>query len=119
MTITNPTTTAPHFLRVADLDATALHGLLDESARMKLDPTGEEAERERRRAELAPFRVTAELLARARPDAVFLHCLPAHRGQEVTAEVIDGPQSVVWQQAANRLPTEQAVLATLTGGRLG
>ena len=80
---------------------------------------GDEAERERRLGELAPFRVTAELLTHARPDAVFLHCLPAHRGQEVMADVIDGPQSLVWQQAANRLPTEQAVLATLTGGRLG
>lgn len=55
-------------------------------------------------------------MALARPEAVFLHCLPAHRGEEVTAEVIDGPRSVVWQQAANRLPTAQAALYTLIAG---
>ena len=71
---------------------------------------GDEAQREERLHELAPFRVDAELMSFARPDAVFLHCLPAHRGEEVTDEVIDGPQSAVWQQAANRLPTEQALL---------
>ena len=49
----------------------------------------------------------------AKPDAIFLHCLPAHRGEEVTAEVIDGPQSAVWQQADNRLPTEEALLFAL------
>ena len=71
---------------------------------------GDEAERERRLHDLEPYRVDAELMALARPGAVFLHCLPAHRGEEVADEVIDGPQSVVWQQAANRLPTEQALL---------
>ena len=71
---------------------------------------GEEGERERRLRELEPYRVDAELMALARPEAVFLHCLPAHRGEEVADEVIDGPQSVVWQQAANRLPTEEALL---------
>ena len=71
---------------------------------------GDEAQRVERLHELAPYRVDAELMSFARPDAVFLHCLPAHRGEEVTDEVIDGPQSAVWQQAANRLPTEQALL---------
>ena len=52
-------------------------------------------------------------MALAADDAVFLHCLPAHRGEEVAADVIDGPRSAVWQQAANRLPTEQAVLYAL------
>jgi ornithine carbamoyltransferase len=52
----------------------------------------------------------------AAPGAIFLHCLPAKRGEEVAAAVIDGPQSAVWQQSANRLPTEQAVLLTLTRG---
>lgn len=74
---------------------------------------GEEADREARRLELADYRVDARLLAAARDDAVFLHCLPANRGVEVAAEVIDGPQSLVWQQAANRLVTTQAVLWTL------
>ncbi|HEY3764074.1 MAG TPA: ornithine carbamoyltransferase [Gaiellales bacterium] len=78
---------------------------------------GAEADAERRRRELAPYQVTAGLMAAARPDAVFMHCLPAHRGEEMTAEVIDGPASVVWQQAANRLPTEQAIVhALITGG---
>ena len=74
---------------------------------------GDEAERNRRLADLQPYRVDAALMAYAAEDAVFLHCLPAHRGQEVAAEVIDGPQSAVWQQAANRLPTEQAALYAL------
>ena len=68
------------------------------------------------RARLEPYRVTPELMALAAPDAVFLHCLPAHRGEEVDAMVIDGPQSLVWEQAANRLPTEQALLHALVTG---
>jgi ornithine carbamoyltransferase len=74
---------------------------------------GQDAERERRLADLAPYQVTAEVMDRASSDAIFMHCLPAHRGEEVTAEVIDGPRSVVFQQAANRLPTEQALIQTL------
>jgi ornithine carbamoyltransferase len=77
---------------------------------------GDDAGREVRTADLAPYRVDASLVARARPDAVVLHCLPAHRGEEVSADVLDGPRSVVWQQAANRLPTEQALLWTLLAG---
>ena len=69
-----------------------------------------------RRARLEPYRVTPELMALAAPDAVFLHCLPAHRGEEVDAAVIDGPQSLVWEQAANRLPIEQALLHALVTG---
>ncbi|GIU93998.1 MAG: ornithine carbamoyltransferase [Gaiellaceae bacterium] len=68
-------------------------------------------------AALAPYQVDARVLAAARADAVFMHCLPAHRGEEVTAEVIDGPQSVVWQQAENRLPTEEALLLALVTRR--
>ena len=56
-------------------------------------------------------------MAEASADAIFLHCLPAHRGEEVTAGVIDGPASAVWEQAANRLPTEQAALRALVTGR--
>ena len=77
---------------------------------------GEDAERERRLADLQDFQVNETLMREAAPEAVFMHCLPAHRGLEVTAEVIDGPSSIVWEQAANRLPTEQATLRTLTGG---
>ena len=76
---------------------------------------GDEAERERRLRDLASYQVTGELMAEAAPDAVFMHCLPAHRGQEVAAEVIDGPRSVVFPQAANRLPTEQAAIHVLIG----
>jgi ornithine carbamoyltransferase len=77
---------------------------------------GEDAERDRRLTDLQRYQVNETLLERAAPDAIFLHCLPAHRGEEVTAEVIDGPRSAVWQQAANRLPTEQALLYALAGG---
>ena len=77
---------------------------------------GDEQERGRRMADLAAYRVDAELMSLAAHGAVFLHCLPAHRGEEVAAEVIDGPRSAVWQQAANRLPTEQAVLHALVTG---
>ena len=80
---------------------------------------GDDAERAARLERLEPYRVTPALMAAALPDAVFMHCLPAHRGQEVAAEVIDGVQSVVFDQAANRLPTEQAVLYALTTGDWG
>ncbi len=59
---------------------------------------------------LAPFRVDGRLMALAKPDAVFMHCLPAHRGEEVTGEVIDGPQSVVWDEAENRLHAQKSIL---------
>jgi ornithine carbamoyltransferase len=78
---------------------------------------GEESERDARKQALAPFQVTPELMALGKPETIFLHCLPAKRGEEVAAAVIDGPQSVVWQQSANRLPTEMALLLTLTRGR--
>jgi ornithine carbamoyltransferase len=77
---------------------------------------GEEAERKTRARALAPFQVTKQLMALAKPAAIFLHCLPAKRGEEVATEVIDGPQSVVWQQSANRLPTAEALLLALTRG---
>lgn len=64
---------------------------------------------ERRRL-LEPYRVDAELLARAKPDVIFLHCLPARRGEEVTDEVIDGPNSAVWDEAENRLHAQKAIL---------
>ena len=77
---------------------------------------GEESERAVRTAALGPYQVTEQLLELAQPGAIFLHCLPAKRGEEVAAAVIDGPQSAVWRQSANRLPTEQAVLLMLTRG---
>jgi ornithine carbamoyltransferase len=67
--------------------------------------------RENRHNMLAPYRVDAALMAHARPDALFMHCLPAHRGEEVTDEVIDGPQSVVWDEAENRLHVQKGILA--------
>jgi ornithine carbamoyltransferase len=74
---------------------------------------GQEKEAEVRRARFEPYQVNAALMAHARPDAVFMHCLPAHRGEEVTDEVIDSPQSVVYQQAENRLHAQKALLFTL------
>jgi ornithine carbamoyltransferase len=64
---------------------------------------------------LAPYQVNAKLMSRAAPDAVFMHCLPAHRGEEVTDEVIDGPQSVVFDEAENRLHAQKGVLAWCLG----
>jgi ornithine carbamoyltransferase len=77
-----------------------------------------EATRAQRFADLTPFRVTNQLMAHAAPHAVFMHCLPAHRGEEVTAEVLDGPKSIVFDQAENRLHTGQAVLYALITGML-
>ncbi len=74
---------------------------------------GQEGERERRIRDLEPYRVTAELMSHAKPDAVFMHCLPAHRGQEVVDEVIDGRWSIVWDQAENRKHVQKAILALL------
>jgi ornithine carbamoyltransferase len=65
---------------------------------------------EEKLAAMMPYQVTRALMAHARPDALFLHCLPAHRGEEVTADVIDGPQSVIWDEAENRLHAQKSVL---------
>ena len=78
---------------------------------------GQDAERKHRLTALEPFRVDERLMGLADRDAIFLHCLPAHRGEEVAAAVIDGAASAVWDQAGNRLPTEQAVLHALITGR--
>jgi ornithine carbamoyltransferase len=74
---------------------------------------GDEAEADRRRADLAPFRIDADLLSGAKDGAVVLHCLPAHPGEEITAEVLYGPRSAVWDQAENRLHTQKALLEAL------
>ncbi len=74
---------------------------------------GQEAEKEKRIKDLEPYRVTPELMNYAKPDAIFMHCLPAHRGQEVVDEVIDGKWSIVWDQAENRKHVQKAILALL------
>lgn len=74
---------------------------------------GEESEATRRKQLLKPFQLNEALLSHAKKDAIFMHCLPAHRGEEVTAEVLDGPQSVVWQEAGNRLHAQKALLEFL------
>jgi ornithine carbamoyltransferase len=74
---------------------------------------GQEDEIEERNGIFAAYQVDAELMARARPDALFMHCLPAHRGKEVTQEVMDGPQSIVYDIAENRLHVQKAILALL------
>ena len=79
---------------------------------------GYEAENEARKKAFADWCVDADMMAAARPDALFMHCLPAHRGEEVTAEVIDGPQSVVWDEAENRMHVQKALMEYLLLGRL-
>jgi ornithine carbamoyltransferase len=79
---------------------------------------GFEAEAEERRKRFAGYQVDAELMRLARPEALFMHCLPAHRGEEVSAEVIDGPQSVVWDEAENRLHTQKALMEYLLLGKV-
>jgi ornithine carbamoyltransferase len=78
---------------------------------------GFEAENEARRAAFAEWMVDADMMHAAKPDALFMHCLPAHRGEEVTGEVLDGPQSVVWDEAENRLHVQKALLEYLVCGR--
>jgi len=79
---------------------------------------GFEAENEERLRDFEDWQVDAEMMQLARPDALFMHCLPAHRGEEVAAEVIDGPRSVVWEEAENRLHAQKALLEFLVLGRV-
>lgn len=79
---------------------------------------GFEAENEARRRAFAQWCVDTEMMKVAKPDALFMHCLPAHRGEEVEAEVIDGPQSVVWDEAENRLHAQKALMEFLLLGRV-
>ncbi|MFW5910834.1 MAG: ornithine carbamoyltransferase [Thiohalospira sp.] len=76
---------------------------------------GQEEEQAARERAFAGFRVDGALMAEAKPDALFMHCLPAHRGEEVTAEVLEGPQSVVWEEAENRLHAQKALMELLLG----
>ncbi len=77
---------------------------------------GQEEEQKERERAFAGFSVTPALMKEADPSAIFLHCLPAHRGEEVAADVIDGPQSRVWDEAENRLHVQKAIMAVLMGG---
>jgi ornithine carbamoyltransferase len=79
---------------------------------------GFEAENEERKRAFEDWCVDADLMRHARHDALFMHCLPAHRGEEVAADVIDGPQSVVWDEAENRLHAQKALLEYLVCGRI-
>jgi len=80
---------------------------------------GYEAENEARQKAFADWRVDSEMLAVAQPDVLFMHCLPAHRGEEVDADVIDGPHSVVWEEAENRMHVQKALMEFLLLGRIG
>jgi ornithine carbamoyltransferase len=79
---------------------------------------GFEAENEERRKAFADWRVDTDMMRVAKPDALFMHCLPAHRGEEVEAEVIDGPQSVVWDEAENRMHVQKALMEYLLLGKV-
>ena len=79
---------------------------------------GYEAENAARMQAFASWRVTAAMMAAAAPDALFMHCLPAHRGEEVDADVIDGPQSVVWDEAENRMHVQKALMEYILRGKL-
>ena len=74
---------------------------------------GQEAEKEARLALFGPYSITAEAMALADPEAIVMHCLPAYRGLEIAADVLDGPQSVVWDEAENRLHAQKALLVWL------
>ena len=78
---------------------------------------GQEAETEKRRSDFADYQVNGRLMSHLQKGAVFMHCLPAHRGEEVTDEVVDSAQSVVVQQAANRLHVQKGILAWLLGAK--
>jgi ornithine carbamoyltransferase len=75
---------------------------------------GQEAEKQQRIDAFAGYTIDAELMAHAKADAIFLHCLPAYRGYEVSAEVIDGAQSVIWDEAENRLHAQKALMIWLS-----
>ena len=79
---------------------------------------GYEAENEARKKAFADWRVDAEMMRAAKPKALFMHCLPAHRGEEVDADVIDGPQSVVWDEAENRMHAQKALMEYLLLGKI-
>jgi ornithine carbamoyltransferase len=77
---------------------------------------GQEAEQQKRERDFHGFQVNGDLMAEAKSDAIFMHCLPAHRGEEVTDEVCDSPQSVIFDEAENRLHAQKALMLLLMGG---
>jgi ornithine carbamoyltransferase len=80
---------------------------------------GYEAENDERRKAFADWCVDTDMMRAATPEALFMHCLPAHRGEEVEADVIDGPQSVVWDEAENRMHVQKALMEYLLLGKVG
>jgi ornithine carbamoyltransferase len=99
-------------ITVTDDPAAALDGA-DVLATDTWVSMGQEDEVAEREAPLRPYALTADAVAKAAPDAIVLHCLPAYRGKEIEADVLDGPQSVVWDEAENRLHAQKALLAWL------
>ena len=79
---------------------------------------GEEAQKDARQKALGAYQINKELLAVARPDAMVLHCLPAHRGEEITEDVLEGKQSAVFDQAENRLHVQKAIMALLMSDKI-
>tara|TARA_B100002019_G_scaffold19389_1_gene14946 strand:- start:538 stop:879 length:342 start_codon:yes stop_codon:yes gene_type:complete len=79
---------------------------------------GQEAEQAKREADFAGFQVTEAMLDTAKPDALFLHCLPAHRGEEISHTLLDDPRAVVWQEAGNRLHAQKALIEFLLLGQI-
>jgi ornithine carbamoyltransferase len=77
---------------------------------------GQEEEKTKRAKQFKPYQINQKLIERARPDVLVMHCLPAHRGEEITAEAFEGPHSIIFEQADNRLPTQQAILEKWMGG---
>ncbi len=105
-----------HFVRFADpMDACRGADLVTTDVWTSM---GFEAENDERMRDFADWRVDADMMQVANPGALFMHCLPAHRGEEVTAEVIDGPQSVVWDEAENRLHAQKALMEFLMIGKV-
>jgi ornithine carbamoyltransferase len=74
---------------------------------------GDEAEAAQRKAQMAPYQVNSDMMSLAKPDALFMHCLPAHAGEEVSQEVLDSPQSIIFDEAENRLHAQKAIMAKL------
>ena len=104
---------------IADVDVGQNIGATLQASQAEADKQVAQARAEVRRAAFKQWCVDEAMMAVAKPDALFMHCLPAHRGEEVSAEVIDGPQSVVWDEAENRMHVQKALMEYLLLGRIG